>query len=101
MVKNGVTIFFQGHDHLFARQQLDGLIYQSLPSPANPYEDLRSFASAYRSGEVLSGIGRVRVTVAPEKVRVDYVRTAPVGDLAKPSVDGEIAFAYEIAANSR
>ena len=101
MVKNGVTIFFQGHDHLFARQQLDGVIYQTLPSPANPYEDLRSFASAYRSGEVLSGIGRVRVTVAPEKVRVDYVRTAPVGDPAKPSVDGEIAFAYEIAANSR
>ena len=88
-------------DFPFARQQLDGVIYQTLPSPANPYEDLRSFASTYRSGEVLNGIGRVRVTVAPEKVRVDYVRTAPVGDPAKPPVDGEIAFAYEIAPNSR
>ena len=28
MVKNGVTIFFQGHDHLFARQERDGMVYQ-------------------------------------------------------------------------
>ncbi len=96
MVKNGVTIFFQGHDHLFARQQLDGLIYQSLPSPANPHEDLRSFASAYRSGDVLSGIGRVRVTVAPEKVRVEYVRTQLAGDGGTPRSDGEVAFAYDV-----
>ncbi len=101
MVKNGVTIFFQGHDHLFARQQLDGVIYQSLPSPANPYEDLRSFASAYRSGDVLRGIGRVRVAVMPEKVRVEYVRTPLSGDGAAPRSDGEIAFAYEIAPKLR
>jgi hypothetical protein len=35
MVKNGVTIFFQGHDHLFARQELDGVIYQETPNPAD------------------------------------------------------------------
>lgn len=96
MVKNGVTIFFQGHDHLFARQQLDGVIYQTLPSPANPFEDQRSFAASYLTGDVLNGIGRVRVTVAPEKVRVEYVRTGPAGDPAKPLADGEIAFAYEV-----
>ena len=36
MVDNHVTIFFQGHDHLFAYQQLDGVVYQTLPSPADP-----------------------------------------------------------------
>lgn len=36
MAKTGVTIFFQGHDHLFDRQELDGVIYQTLPEPANP-----------------------------------------------------------------
>jgi hypothetical protein len=35
MVKTGVTIFFQGHDHLFARQEKDGLIYQEVPNPAD------------------------------------------------------------------
>ena len=72
------------------------MIYQTLPSPANPFEDQRSFAASYLTGDVLNGIGRVRVTVAPEKVRVEYVRTGPAGDPAKPLADGEIAFAYEV-----
>ena len=32
MVENGVTIFFQAHDHIFVRQELDGVIYQSVPN---------------------------------------------------------------------
>ena len=36
MVENGVTIFFQGHDHLYARQELDSLIYQEVPNPGDP-----------------------------------------------------------------
>ena len=28
MVDTGVTIFFQGHDHIFCRQELDGVVYQ-------------------------------------------------------------------------
>ncbi len=35
MVKTGVTIFFQGHDHLFARQDKDGVTYQEVPNPAD------------------------------------------------------------------
>ena len=31
LVQNKVTIFFQGHDHLFAQEELDGLIYQTVP----------------------------------------------------------------------
>ena len=33
MVENGVTVYFQGHDHLFARASLDGLTYVSVPMP--------------------------------------------------------------------
>ena len=36
MADNRVTIFFQGHDHIFVKQELNGVIYQSLPEPANP-----------------------------------------------------------------
>jgi uncharacterized protein (TIGR03437 family) len=35
LVANHVTIFFQGHDHLFAHQVLDGVTYQSVANPAD------------------------------------------------------------------
>lgn len=37
MAEQHVTIFFHGHDHLFAYQELDGVIYQELPVPADPF----------------------------------------------------------------
>ncbi len=78
-VKAGVTIFFQGHDHLFARQELDGVIYQSCPNPAdNTYTAFNR--DAYRSGDVLPNSGHLRVTVSPGSVRVDYVRSFLPGD---------------------
>jgi len=74
MVDSGVTIFFQGHDHIFARQELDGVIYQTLPEPANPYYTYEN-QDAYKSGEMFPNSGHVRVTVTPNGVTVDYVRS--------------------------
>jgi hypothetical protein len=88
MVDNQVSIFFQGHDHIFVRQELDGVIYQTLPEPANPnytYEN----AGAYQSGDKLPNSGHVRVTVSPDGVTVDYIRSY----LEKPD---ELAFSYTI-----
>ncbi len=34
MADNGVTIFFHGHDHLFVKQDLDGIVYQEVPQPS-------------------------------------------------------------------
>jgi len=36
MADHQVTIFFHGHDHFFAKQQQDSVIYQLVPSPATP-----------------------------------------------------------------
>jgi hypothetical protein len=88
MVDNHVTIFFQGHDHIFVRQELDGVIYQTLPEPANPnytYEN----ENAYQSGDKFPNSGYVRVTVSPVSVQVDYVRSY----LDKPD---ELAFSYTV-----
>ena len=99
MAANGVTIFFHGHDHLFARQELDGVIYQELPSPADPnYADTN--APAYTSADVLPCSGRVRVTESAAKVLVEYVRSYLPKDATAQHPDGEIAFSYEIAAAS-
>lgn len=73
-VKNNVTIFFQGHDHLFAKQELDGVIYQSVPNPAD--HTYTAFnREAYTSGDVLPNSGFLHVTVNPNDVKVEYVRS--------------------------
>jgi len=54
---------------------------------------------AYRSGDVLPNSGRVRVTVSPEEVRVEYVRSCLPKDASPEHPNGEIAFSYEIAAS--
>jgi phosphodiesterase/alkaline phosphatase D-like protein len=95
MADNGVAIFFQGHDHIFVRQELDGVVYQTLPEPANPnytYEN----AAAYRSGDKLPNSGHVRVTVSPAQVTVDYIRTYLPADEKDIQTNGDVAFSYTI-----
>lgn len=101
MAKNGVTIFFQGHDHLFARQQLDGIVYQTLPEPADPSYAFAKWATAYRSGDVLPNSGRLRVTVGPDQVTVEYLRSWLPKDETDPHKDGEVAFRYSIPAKTQ
>lgn len=88
-----VTIFFQGHDHIFAKQELGGVIYQTLPEPADPnYSQVN--ADAYHSGVTFPNSGHVRVTVDPNNVKVEYVRSY----LEKPD---EVAYSYTLAATSQ
>jgi len=96
-VKTGVTIFFQGHDHLFAHQQLDGVTYQTLPEPADPNYALY-FDTAYRSGEKFPNSGYVRVSVAPDKVTVAYIRQYLPNDEMANHKSGEVAFSYTVPA---
>ena len=96
-VANKVTIFFQGHDHIWVHQQLDGVTYQALGSPANPNYSLFN-SDAYATGERFPDSGYTRVTVAPTGVKVEYVRTYLPAD-EKPGTDavnGKVAFAYTV-----
>ena len=77
LVKYGVTGVFHGHDHLYAKQTLDGVVYQGVPQPsAVNFSSGPNLATAYHyaSGTILSSSGHLRVTVAPNHVAVDYVR---------------------------
>lgn len=72
MVKNHVTIFFQGHDHLFAKQEIDGIIYQEVPNPAdNTYTAFNK--DAYKTGVVYPNSGFLKVSVSNDNVNVDYL----------------------------
>jgi hypothetical protein len=96
MAKNDVTIFFQGHDHVFAAEELDGVVYQTLPEPADP-----NYALYFREsfgGTVLPNSGRVRVTVSPSRVNVEYVATVRPTDEDSKRRNGAILHRYSIPA---
>ena len=99
MVKHGVTIFFQGHDHLYCQQQRDGIIYQEVPMPADhgyqTYNEER-----YQSGEKRPNSGHLRVTVSPENVKVEYIRSFLPKDETAQNKTGDIAHSYTVKPKS-
>jgi len=100
MVKNHVTIFFQGHDHVFCHQKLDGLTYQSLSEPGDATYTLYN-NEAYRTGDTFPNSGRVKVAVNGTRVKVEYIRSYLPADATKEHPNGEVAFSYEIPASSK
>jgi len=100
MVQNRVTIFFQGHDHIFVRQQLDGVIYQTLPYPADPTYGLHN-ADRFTSGDKLPCGGYLRVSVCESSVLVDYIRTFLPMDETTEQVNGQVAYTYTVTTPQR
>jgi len=100
MVKTGVTILFQGHDHLYARQELDGVVYQSCPNPADPAYQAHN-RDAYKSGTIQPNSGHLRISVAAERVKVEYVRAFMPSDAAQGMINGTLADHYEIKAKKQ
>ena len=95
MVANRVRIFFQGHDHIWARQESDGVVCQTLSEPADPFYALYN-ADAFLSGDRLPNTGYTRVTVWPSGVDVAYVRTYLPADEGPGKPSGAVAFSYSI-----
>jgi hypothetical protein len=95
MAANRVTIFFDGHDHVWARQELDGVVYQMLSAPADPNYALYN-ADAFRTGDKLPNTGYTRVTVSASGVDVAYVRTYLPADEGPGKTSGAVAFSYSV-----
>jgi hypothetical protein len=85
MVKNGVSIFFQGHDHIFVTQERDGLIYQSMPNPADDTFSMFN-DGAYLTGTKAPNSGHVRVTVSPAEAKVEYFLAARAQDSSRTNL---------------
>jgi hypothetical protein len=93
MVDNGVTIFFHGHDHVFVKQELDGIVYQECPQAARTtYDDGYYEEGQYVNGDKVDNCGHLRVRVSPPQVTVEYVRAYLPGD----GPNGEVAYSYTI-----
>jgi hypothetical protein len=75
LVETGVSAVFHGHDHFYARQELDGILYQLVPQPAHQNEHSHHATEyGYKEGLFLPSSGYLRVKIAPEKATVDYIR---------------------------
>jgi hypothetical protein len=77
LVRHGVTAVFHGHDHLYARQELDGVVYQEVPQPSARNTSSGPGLAAqyhYASGTILSSSGHLRVSVSPSRLTCQYVR---------------------------
>lgn len=114
MVENRVTIFFAGHDHLFAREQVDGVTYQEVPNPGdNTYTAFNS--DAYGPAKInlpgarydpstaitMSNAGYLNVTVSASQVTVAYIRAVLPGDESKAgAANGTVAFSYSVSASA-
>lgn len=75
-IDNKVSAVFKGHDHFYALQDLDGVVYQTLPQPSHPGDKINTATEyGYLSGKIIGGSGFLNVTVSPSSAKVDFVGT--------------------------
>jgi hypothetical protein len=101
LVDNKVTAWFHGHDHLFAREQLDGVIYQEVPQPSLARYDMSDPGSGYgyqgtTGVDLFPSSGHLRVTVSATEVRVEYVRSVAPADETPARKNGSIVTSYVV-----
>jgi hypothetical protein len=103
MVENNVTAFFHGHDHIFVKQDLDGIVYQELPQPgyynfSNPEKSYTNTGLAtkygYTHGDAISSSGYLRVTVEDTGATVEYIRSFLPEHENTQRHNGDVAYSY-------
>lgn len=98
LVKHGVNVVFHGHDHLFAREELDGVVYQEVPQPGHPSGGTRSAVEYGYGGIILGSSGHLRVTVEGAAATIDYVRSIVPGVTRDDLKNGAVEHSYTVPA---
>lgn len=100
LVEHGVNIVFHGHDHLFIKQDLDGIVYQLVPQPGHPRSGTKTAQEyGYLSGDIQGSSGHVRVRVDGDLARVDYVRTYLSDAERGNRRNGDVSYSYMVDGN--
>lgn len=69
-----VNAVFKGHDHFFAKQDLDGIVYQTLPQPSHPGDKINTATEyGYLSGKIIGGSGFINVTISSSSATVNFI----------------------------
>ena len=76
-----VGFVFKGHDHLYVKQELDGIIYQTVPQPSHPGEKLDVKQYGYLSGKGVGGSGFIKVSTEGKVAKIDFIKfDGSIGD---------------------
>lgn len=80
LVKYGVKAVFHGHDHFYAKQKKDGIIYQMAPQPGTPGNSVMDASKyGYTDGTFLPSAGYLRLHVTEDGVQVEYIHVEESG----------------------
>ena len=99
MLENKVSIYFHGHDHCYAKQDKDGIVYQEVPQPSAKNINIFTGSQAgygYVNGVLLPSRGFLLVKVSSDSVHVDYVKTYLPNEENGTRHNLDIAHAYVI-----
>jgi predicted phosphodiesterase len=101
LARHHVSAVFHGHDHLYVKQDLEGIVYQEVPQPGTPGNNATRTAAeyGYKTGVILSSAGHLRVRVSPAEVTVQYVRAYLREDERSDRRNVVVAPSYTIPAN--
>jgi len=102
LVHHGVETVFHGHDHMFAKEELDGVVYQLVPQPGHPGNSTRSAKDyGYVYGDVLPSPGHVRVSVNADRAVVDFVQANQQDGGRGRHRNGAVGYTYTVSARGR
>lgn len=73
LLDHKVGFVFKGHDHLYVKQELDGIIYQTVPQPSHPGDKINVNQYGYISGKGVGGSGFLKVSTTGNQAKVDFI----------------------------
>jgi hypothetical protein len=76
MIDNHVSAFFHGHDHQYAYEVRDGIVYLSMPRPSTGLDFSYYHETDPYTERVLASPGHLRITVSPDLATVEYISSA-------------------------
>ena len=99
LVATHVNAVFHGHDHLYAYQTLDGIVYLECPQPGTfNYTNLGSAPDGkYTEGVLIQNSGHIRVTITPNGATSDYVRAFRPQDINASQQNRAISHSFTMA----
>ncbi|MDD3320233.1 MAG: metallophosphoesterase family protein [Paludibacter sp.] len=92
--KYKVDVVFHGHDHIFAKQDLDGIVYQCISQPGAKEKGNNNQAEEYKylSGKIFVSPGYMRVKITADIATFEFVKT----DIQAKSVNKSSYFSYQL-----
>lgn len=100
--ENKVNVFFHGHDHFFAKQERECLIYQETPQPSLPIFNYPNSAApyGYLEGLILGNTGHLKVSVNNNYTKIEYVKAYRPSQENSTRHNGDIVATYFIKAHN-